>query len=92
MRCRVGATGEPLLALALATLALAACTGRVAVVRQSPEAIELRWANNLGTFDRAARLAQRHCGAPAALEQEFMDRDVTLARFACPRPGAVASR
>jgi hypothetical protein len=71
-----------------ASAGLSGCVGPIAVVRQSANAIELRWMNSENSFDEAKLVAQDHCGGPAFLDSEFLDRDVTLAKFGCA-PGSV---
>lgn len=77
-----------LLLWAAIALTVAGCANGPEVVRvgTGPGAIELRWANAAGDFAAARARAAVHCrawGGRPTLERVTMDRDETLARFAC---------
>lgn len=68
-------------------LALAACaSGRIWLDHDSPDGITLHWYTKETTIDAARAEANNHCqarGRHALLLDEFEDRDVTTAHFAC---------
>lgn len=85
-------TGSGWIRLAAAGLLAAALAGCAApppqVVRgdATPAGITLRWSNDLDRMAEAQQIATAHCqewAGRARLAAETMDRDVTLAQFAC---------
>ncbi|HEX7970147.1 MAG TPA: hypothetical protein VF502_18130 [Stellaceae bacterium] len=65
---------------------LAACGAVIMVDQESPEDIKLHWYNDEGSIDAATGKAERHCqrwSKHAFLVEEFVDDDVTTARFEC---------
>jgi hypothetical protein len=67
-------------------LALAACVGRIWRDEADADGVRLHWYTSKGSMDEAQAEAARYCqarGTRAALQDEFIDRDVTVARFAC---------
>jgi hypothetical protein len=67
-------------------LALAGCVGRIWRDEADADGIRLHWYTSKVSIDEARAEAVRYCqarGKRAELEDEFIDRDVTVARFAC---------
>jgi hypothetical protein len=67
-------------------LTLAGCAGRVWLDRASAAGITLHWYTREATVDIARGEALEHCrgyGKDAVLLDEFVDRDITTAHFAC---------
>jgi len=67
-------------------LAPAGCAGRLWVDRASAEGVRLHWYTREATMDIARAAAAENCrryGKGAVLLDEFEDRDVTTANFAC---------
>lgn len=77
----------PTLPALLLAMALAACaSGRIWLDHDSPDGITLHWYTKETTIDAARAEANNHCQAwakQAVLLDEFEDRDVTTAHFAC---------
>jgi hypothetical protein len=74
------------LAAAGVALSLGACAARIWRDEADPEGVRLHWYTDRATIDEARAEAARYCqarGKHAALRDEFIDRDVTVARFAC---------
>jgi hypothetical protein len=73
------------LGIAGASLMLVGCAGP-AFLPNPESGVELRWPNGQGSIDEAQAKADTRCQAEAkhaVLEDEFMDRDETVARFHC---------
>jgi len=67
-------------------LALAACAGRIWRDEADADGLRLHWYTGKISIDEARAEATRYClerGGRAELQDEFIDRDVTVARFAC---------
>ena len=67
-------------------LALAACAGRIWRDEADADGVRLHWYTSKVSIDEALAEAGRYCqagGKRAELQGEFIDRDVTVARFAC---------
>jgi hypothetical protein len=67
-------------------LVLAACAGRIWRDEADANGVRLHWYNGTVSIDEARGEAAGYCqarGKRAALQNEFIDRDVTVARFAC---------
>lgn len=67
-------------------LSLAACAGRIWRDQADADGIRLHWYTDKASIDEASAEAARHCqasGKRAELQDEFIDDDVTVARFAC---------
>jgi hypothetical protein len=67
-------------------LALAACAGRIWQDEADANGVRLHWYTGKVSIDEARAEAARYCrasGRRAELQDEFIDRDVTVARFAC---------
>ena len=67
-------------------LTLAGCAGRIWRDEADAEGVRLHWYTGKPSIDEARAAAARYCqvrAKRAELEGEFIDRDVTVARFAC---------
>ena len=67
-------------------LAVAACAGRIWRDEADANGLRLHWYTSKVSIDEARAEAARYCeagGKRAELQDEFIDRDVTVARFAC---------
>jgi hypothetical protein len=67
-------------------LTLAACAGRIWRDEADANGVRLHWYTGKVSIDEAQAEAGRYCearGKRAELQDEFIDRDVTVARFAC---------
>jgi hypothetical protein len=67
-------------------LGLAACVGRIWRDEADANGLRLHWYTKEASIDEARAEAARYCrdrGKRAELRDEFTDRDVTVARFAC---------
>lgn len=67
-------------------LTLAACAGRIRRDEADADGVRLHWYTGMASIDEARAEAARYCkarGKRAELQDEFIDRDVTVARFAC---------
>jgi hypothetical protein len=67
-------------------LALAACAGRIWRDEADAHGVRLHWYTGKVSIDEAQAEAAGYCearGGRAELQDEFIDRDVTVARFAC---------
>jgi len=65
---------------------VAACAGRIWRDEASPQGVRLHWYTGEASIDDARAEAARDCragGKRAELVEEFIDHDVTVARFAC---------
>lgn len=74
------------LAAAAVALTLGACATRIWRDEADPEGVRLHWYTNQVSIDEARGEAARYCQARdkhAVLRDEFIDRDVTVARFVC---------
>ena len=67
-------------------LALAACAARIWRDEADADGVRLHWYTSTASIDEARAEAARYCqarGKRTELQDEFIDRDVTVARFAC---------
>ncbi len=67
-------------------LSVAACAARIWRDQASEEGMRLHWYTKEASIDDARAEAARYCNARdrrAELLEEFIDADVTVARFAC---------
>jgi hypothetical protein len=67
-------------------LTVAACAGRIWRDEADADGLRLHWYTGEVSIDEARAEAARYCQASARhaqLEDEFIDQDVTVARFAC---------
>ena len=67
-------------------LSVAACAARIWRDQASDEGVRLHWYTKEASIDDARAEAAQYCQARdkrAELEDEFIDEDVTVARFAC---------
>lgn len=74
------------LAIVCFAAGLAGCGAVIMVDQESPQGVKLHWYNDEGSIDAATRKAERHCrrgDKQAILVEEFVDDDVTTARFEC---------
>jgi len=83
-----GGRGGWRVALAAGGMALtvAACAARIWRDEASAEGVRLHWYTNEASLEDATAEAARHCRAwakRAEFLEEFIDDDVTVARFAC---------
>ena len=84
-RSRLGGWRAALVGGGLA-LTLAACAGRIWRDEADADGVRLHWYTGNASIDDARVEAARYCQASskrAELQDEFIDRDVTVARFAC---------
>ena len=79
---------KSLLALLLAFLVLAACSGAVAIGGDQSR-VSVQFAPNFyfSAIEKAAVIAKRHCGVfdrtPVLLSTEYLGEDTSIAHFAC---------
>lgn len=67
-------------------LVLTACAGRIWRDEADAGGVRLHWYTGKASIDEAQAEAARYCqasGGYAELQNEFIDHDVTVARFAC---------
>jgi hypothetical protein len=67
-------------------LSVAGCAEHIWRDEASPQGVRLHWYTNETSIDDARAEAARYCQAwqkRAELREEFIDNDVTVARFAC---------
>ncbi len=84
-RSRLQGWGAALAAGGVA-LSVAACAARIWRDQASEEGMRLHWYTKEASIDDARAEAARYCKARerrAELLEEFIDADVTVARFAC---------
>jgi hypothetical protein len=74
------------LAAGAMALSVAACAARIWRDEATPQGVRLHWYTNEASIDDAKAEAGRYCqgwNKRAELLEEFIDDDVTVARFGC---------